>query len=54
MTAIAELTAALGPDLVRTGDAIPARNHHDASGYAPTAPLAVVMPRTTRWRCKAA
>jgi FAD/FMN-containing dehydrogenase len=47
MTAIAELTAALGPDLVRTGDAIPARNHHDASGYAPTAPLAVVMPRTT-------
>ena len=45
--AAAVLLAALGPDLVRTGDAIPERNHNDKTGLPALAPRALVLPRTT-------
>ena len=41
------LRAALGPDRVRTGADIPARNHADASGLDPTPPAALLLPRST-------
>lgn len=41
------LVAALGPDVVRTGSDIPERATADASGLAPTRPLALLLPRTT-------
>jgi FAD/FMN-containing dehydrogenase len=44
---LSALLAELGPDVVRTGDAIPARNRQDAAGGAPTVPLALVLPRGT-------
>ncbi len=44
--AVAALIEALGPDIVRTGADIPARNRQDMSGYAAVAPVAVVLPRT--------
>ncbi|GGK21759.1 FAD-binding oxidoreductase [Salinarimonas ramus] len=40
-----DLHAALGADCVRAGADIPARAHADASGVAPTRPLALVLPR---------
>lgn len=43
--AVEKLLAALGPDLVKIGDAIPARNSHDEAGMAPVTPLALVLPR---------
>ena len=45
--AVDELLAALGPDKVLTGDKIPVRNHADAAGLEPVAPIALVLPRTT-------
>ncbi len=45
--AVAALIAELGPDVVRTGEAIPARNRQDASKAASTMPLALVLPRST-------
>ncbi|MET0606629.1 MAG: FAD-binding oxidoreductase [Beijerinckiaceae bacterium] len=45
-TAVERLSAELGPDLVKTGADIPARNTHDAAGMAPETPLALVLPRT--------
>lgn len=39
---------ALGSDSVRTGDAIPVRNRTDASGYPPTVPKMLVLPRSTQ------
>ena len=48
MTDVVEaLRAALGPDRVRTGADIPARNHADASGLDPTPPAALLLPRST-------
>jgi FAD/FMN-containing dehydrogenase len=44
---VAVLTATLGPDGVRAGDAIEARHQADWSGTAPARPLAVVKPSTT-------
>lgn len=41
------LVAALGPELVRTGDDIPLRNWNDWAGLAPQRPLALVRPRST-------
>jgi FAD/FMN-containing dehydrogenase len=46
-TAIEALVTALGHDKVRTGDAIPARNHADASGLAPVPADALLLPRST-------
>jgi FAD/FMN-containing dehydrogenase len=46
-TAIEALAAALGPDKVRTGDSIPARNHADASGLPASPPAALLLPRST-------
>ncbi|WP_201830133.1 FAD-binding oxidoreductase [Microvirga zambiensis] len=43
---IDELVAALGTQ-IRLGPDIPVRNHADASGLAPAAPLALVLPQTT-------
>lgn len=43
---IEALVAALGPQ-VRLGTNIPARNHADASGLQPVAPLALILPQTT-------
>jgi FAD/FMN-containing dehydrogenase len=45
--AVAALLAELGPDRVMTGDVIPMRNRQDAVAAPPTAPLALVLPRTT-------
>jgi FAD/FMN-containing dehydrogenase len=47
MTAVEELLATLGPDLMRTGADIPERQSADAAGIAPQPPLALVLPRTT-------
>ena len=48
MSAVIEaLIAGLGSDRVIVGTDIPARHFADASGLAPTAPRAVVLPRTT-------
>ncbi len=44
---LAALLRELGPEVVRTGDAIPARNRQDAAGGTPTAPLALLLPRST-------
>ncbi len=44
---VAELIKQLGPDRVRTGDAIPARNRQDAYGAPPTVPRALLLPRDT-------
>ena len=44
---IMALRTTLGDDLVRTGDLIPARNWADASGLEPTAPTALVLPRSS-------
>ncbi|MEK0085770.1 FAD-binding oxidoreductase [Benzoatithermus flavus] len=41
------LLAALGPELVLAGEAVPERNRADWSGLPPTRPLAVVRPRAT-------
>jgi FAD/FMN-containing dehydrogenase len=43
----AALIEALGPDVVRTGDAVPQRNRTDWSGAEPVQPLAVVLARST-------
>lgn len=47
MTVIDELIRSLGPDIIRTGDAISAHHHQDMSGYAPCAPAALALPRST-------
>jgi FAD/FMN-containing dehydrogenase len=47
MIILDELLAKLGPDVIKMADAIPARNHRDASHYPAVMPLAVAMPRTT-------
>lgn len=47
MTVIDDLLATLGPDLVRTGADIPARNLADAGGLAPQPPAALVLARRT-------
>lgn len=44
---IAELQATLGKDSVRTGDMIPSRNWADAAGLPPTAPAALILPRSS-------
>jgi FAD/FMN-containing dehydrogenase len=44
---VTALLAALGADLVRTGDAIDPRFHQDWAGYPATRPKALVLPRTT-------
>ena len=43
----AELTRALGPDLVLAGDSVPTRNRRDWSTPEPVQPLALVRPRRT-------
>lgn len=45
--AVRALIDELGPDRVRVGDDIPARNHADHGGLKPTPPAALVLPRTT-------
>lgn len=45
--AVAALVAALGDDVVLTGDAIPERCHTDWSGHAPARPAALLRPRST-------
>jgi FAD/FMN-containing dehydrogenase len=47
MSAVDDLLATLGPDLVRTGADIPQRNLTDAAGLPPQPPLALVLPRRT-------
>ncbi|WP_198969935.1 FAD-binding oxidoreductase [Xylophilus sp. ASV27] len=47
MEFLAALAAAIGPDRVLAGDAVPARHHSDWSGAAPVPPLALVRPRST-------
>lgn len=44
---IAALVTALGADVVRTGEDIPARNHADAGGQIPVPPAALLLPRNT-------
>jgi FAD/FMN-containing dehydrogenase len=44
---VAALLAALGPDVVRTGDRIAPRNETDWSGYPPNRPVAVLLPTDT-------
>jgi len=44
---LAALRAALGDQVVRTGEAIADRHRTDWTGYAPTRPLAVLLPRST-------
>ena len=44
---LAALLAELGPDVVRTGPAIPERNRQDAAGGGPVTPVALVLPRRT-------
>ena len=48
MTVVAELTAALGADVVLTGDAIGNRHRSDASETGYTAPLALLRPRIVK------
>ncbi|QDL90332.1 FAD-binding oxidoreductase [Paroceanicella profunda] len=50
---LSQLLEALGPDVVSTGDAIPARYRHDWSGLAPVLPLALLRPRNTEEVSKA-
>jgi FAD/FMN-containing dehydrogenase len=45
--AIKALLAELGPDCIRLGDDIPARNTQDAVNLTATRPLALILPRTT-------
>jgi len=45
---VAALLAALGDDVVRTGEAIPQHCHTDWSGYAPARPAALLLPRDTQ------
>jgi FAD/FMN-containing dehydrogenase len=45
--AIKALLAELGPDCIRLGDDIPARNRQDAVKLAATQPLALILPRST-------
>jgi FAD/FMN-containing dehydrogenase len=45
--AVKALLAELGPDCVRFGDDIPARNQQDATKRAATQPLALILPRST-------
>jgi len=48
MSAVVDaLVAALGADRIRVGADVPERARADASGLAPTAPLALVLPRST-------
>lgn len=48
MSAVVDaLAEALGADRVRTGADVPQRARADASGLAPTVPLALVLPRST-------
>jgi FAD/FMN-containing dehydrogenase len=44
---LADLLDALGPGIVRTGEAIPPRNQADWSGLPPNRPLALLLPETT-------
>src|SRR5882757_79765 len=44
---VTALLAELGADLVRTGNAIDPRFHHDWAGYPATRPKALILPRTT-------
>ncbi|MFO1294306.1 MAG: FAD-binding oxidoreductase [Rubrivivax sp.] len=44
---VAALRAALGDEVVRTGDAIAARYRTDWSGHAPAPPAALLLPRDT-------
>lgn len=44
---IAELAAALGPDIVKTGADIPDRNSFDQTKLKPVMPVALVLPRKT-------
>ena len=50
MTAVEELLSVLGPDLVKVGADIPARNSMDSAGLEPQPPAALVLPRTHRGR----
>lgn len=45
--ALAALAQAVGPGALLTGDAIPERNHRDASRLPAHPPAALVLPRTT-------
>jgi FAD/FMN-containing dehydrogenase len=44
---VTALLAALGPDVVKTGEAIPQRNRQDAGRASATLPLALLLPRST-------
>lgn len=44
---LAELIAALGPDLVKTGADIPVRNSFDQTKMEPILPAALILPRNT-------
>ncbi|MGW9328624.1 FAD-binding oxidoreductase [Bosea sp. NPDC055594] len=45
--ALAALTAALGAEQIRLGEAVPARNRADSAGMPPCAPAALLLPRST-------
>lgn len=44
---LARLAEALGPDLIRSGDAVPLRHGQDWSGLPPVMPAALALPRCT-------
>jgi FAD/FMN-containing dehydrogenase len=44
--ALDDLVAELGPEKVRVGPQIPARNWSDSAGLEPVSPIALVLPRT--------
>lgn len=44
---LAALRAVLGPGGLKSGADIPERNRADAAGFAPTEPLALVLPKST-------
>ncbi len=44
---LAELIAALGPDIVKTGTDIPVRNSFDQTKMEPILPAALILPRNT-------
>jgi FAD/FMN-containing dehydrogenase len=47
VSVVEDLLAALGADLVRTGEQIPVRNGTDSAGLPPQPPLVLVLPRRT-------
>ena len=44
---LAELIAALGPDIVKSGTNIPVRNSFDQTKMEPILPAALILPRDT-------